>query len=131
MEKVIFLWIVGDPSGDGYDKYESVPVEIETKNKEKDLDYIKHDFEKECKDIGLNTAKWFTEYLDHKMSEGDYNKLKEMGCPFEDIFDPDRIGWYDFFTIWLFLLNHLRPDLKAKELKLEKIKPSGGYGLFE
>lgn len=131
MEKVIFLWVVGDPSGDGYDKHETVPVEIETDNKEKDLDYIEHDFEKECKDIGLNIAEWFTEYDDNKLSEEDYNKLKEIGCPFKDIFDPDWVGWHDFFIIWLFLLNRLRPDLNAKELELKEIEPSGGYGLFE
>ena len=131
MEKFEFIWIIGDPYDDGHGMYDKRIVEVNTNNSSDVINYLKNDFEKECREIlYLDIESWFRRYEENTLSEENVATLKKLGYKFDDSFDREYVTPYEFFCIWLFLLNYLMPNLEAKEVNLDVIEPTGGYGLF-
>ena len=131
-----FMWIIGDPSGDGHDKTYKVIIEASVPNgmcKQELIDFLKNDFEKECKEkLGVDIEHMFTEYEEYKFTQEQVDQLKKV---FGDKFEFTTEDWIspeDFLTLWMDLVHQVKQEITlTKDDEFPEIYPSGGYGLFE
>lgn len=127
MKNIISL-VMGDRSGDGHGKTDTVIIKSNLSKKD-----LEKAYKKAIKIIGFDLAEVASEYEDNYISEKLYLKLKKAG--FTEDYGESEDEKYQIFSeayadIYLFFIKIGEPKFEYEIVDSSNSINIGGYGLF-
>lgn len=135
MAKEYVELIVGDWSGDGHGKHDSIPMIVEF-NDDSATKALKEAEETITKQFDIDLSTWFSDYEDNKINKKDTQKLIDLGINInkQDIDNGELTVWLaeDFFEIWKQLIVKVNPKINIEKFIFTSFDSKcSGYGLYE
>lgn len=129
MKKEMITWTVGDVCDDGHGRYETINIIVNFNGNGTAIERLQNAEKIIVEKLGVNTDKWFKEYLDNTIPKEEVEKLEKLGIELNDDSKNENgtvTIWLatDYFEIWKQLV-----EIADKDIKIEVPEIPDFYGV--